>query len=49
MHILLSEIKGQFVQVTILALQHEEERFVVEDGVRGDKQTTSQVMGVALG
>ena len=35
--ILLSKVECQLVKVAILALEHEKERLVVEDGVGGDE------------
>ena len=49
MHLLFCEIKCQLVQIAILALKHEEESLVIEDGVRCDEQASGLVVAASHG
>ena len=44
MHILFSEVQVELVQVSILALKHEEKGFEVESGVRGHEKASRKIM-----
>lgn len=43
-NLLLCEIQGQLVQITIFTLKHEKECLVIEDGVRCNEQASGEVV-----
>ena len=44
MHFLFREVKNQFVQISVLALEYEKERLVVKDGARCHEKSSRKIV-----